>query len=159
MESGRTNRSRKGRRVAIVFATALALGACSDEPTDETPSGTVTLFLRAMERSAADPDALEDAYRLLARPTRRALADRAHAAGALGGRQFAPWEMLVAGRYRQTFNPRPGARGMAESIEGNRATVTVTSEDGDRRAEVPLVREDGAWRIVLELPPTRPQQP
>ena len=145
-------------RIAWALGLALfALAGCSDEPTDDTPTGAVRLFLQAMQRSADDPSALEDAYRLLARPARRALAERAHAAGALGGREFAASEMLVRGRFRQRFTPRPGGRGLTESIDGDRATVTVIAEDGDRRAEIPLVREDGGWRIVLELPPVRPE--
>jgi len=147
----------RGRTVGWLWGLSLLLAAgCSDAPTDETPSGTVRLFLQAMERSERDPAALEDAYRLLARPTRRALMERAHMAGSLGGREFRPWEMLVRGRYRQTFTPRRGARGMSESIDGDRATVRVTAADGERRAEVPLVREEEGWRIVIEMPPLRP---
>jgi hypothetical protein len=148
-----------GRVVGCAWALALAMGvaACSDAPSDDTPRGTVRLFLQAMERSERDPSALEDAYRLLARPTRRALMERAHMAGSLGGREFQPWEMLVRGRYRQTFTPRRGGRGMRESIEGDRATVTVTASDGERRAEIPLLREEDGWRIVIDMPPLRPE--
>lgn len=133
------------------MAAALALAACSDEPTDATPSGAVRLFLAAMERSEHDPDARREAFELLARPTRRALAERAHTAGTIGGRDFHPWEMLVRGRYRQTFTPRRGGRGMEEAIDGDTATVTVTSDNGARTARVPLVWEEDGWRIVIEL--------
>ena len=63
--------------------------------------------------------------------------------------------MLVRGRFRRTFAVREGGRGMEESIDGENATVTVRSEDGSRSARVPLVLEDGHWRIVIEIPPAR----
>lgn len=147
------------RTVAIVALLALALGlplaGCTEAPTDETPSGTVRLFLAALQRSERDPAALREAYRLLSASSRRALAERAHLAGSLGARELEPWEMIVAGRSRETFAPARGSRGMRESIDREHATVTVRSQDGDRTAEVALVRERGRWRIVMELPPTR----
>lgn len=134
---------------------ALIIASCSSAPSDTTPSGTVRLFLDAMERSNGDPEALGEAYALLSAPTRRALAERAHFANALGGRRFEAWEMLVQGRFRLNFAPARGSAGMRERIEGEQARVTVTSADGSRRAEIPLVREDGRWRIALSIPPTR----
>ena len=143
------------RPLAILALVALALGGCTKAPSDATPSGAVRLFLAALQRSERDPGALEDAYRLLSSPSRRALTERAHLAGSLGARDLEPWEMIVAGRSRATFAPARGARGMRESIQGERATVTVQSQDGERTAEVALVRERGRWRIVMELPPPR----
>ncbi len=134
------------------FALALVLASgCSDVPSDETPRGALRLFLAAMERSAHDPEALRDAYALLSAPTRRALAERAHDAETLGADGLEPWQMLVRGRYRQTFTPAAGGRGMREEVDGDHARVTVTSQDGSRHAEVPLVLEDGRWRIVLPI--------
>lgn len=138
------------RRLAIPIA--LFAAACSEAPSDETPSGTVELFLDALDRSEHDERALREAYVLLAASTRRALMERARLAGSLGGREFQPWEMLVRGRSRLAFTPRGGSAGMRESIEGERATVTVTDEDDEHTARVPLVREDGRWRIVIDLP-------
>ena len=140
-------------RQLLCLVALLAIG-CSEVPSDETPSGTVALFLDAMDRAERDESALRDAYVLLAAPTRRALAERAHLAGSLGGREFAPWEMIVRGRYRRSFAPREDAAGMREAIDGERATVTVTGEDG-QSARVPLVREDGRWRIVIDVPAAR----
>ncbi len=135
----------------IVLALLLVLG-CSSEPTDETPSGAVKLFLEAMTRSEWDESALRDAYALLSREARDSLADRARTATALAGRPFEPWQMLAQGRFHLRFSPRP-THGMHEEIEGNRGTVIVTGGRDDERAEVPLVQEDGVWRIVLSLPP------
>jgi hypothetical protein len=139
-----------GRALSILIA--LAAIACSDVPTDETPRGAVRLFLSAMERSEHDDEALREAYALLSAPTRRDLQERAHLATSFGADQLEPWEMLVRGGFRQTFTPAPGSRGMRERIDGAEATVVVRNEAGDRRAEVPLVRESGRWRVVLTLP-------
>ncbi len=136
--------------VGLVLVTG-----CSDVPTDETPRGTVRLFLSAMARTEEDPRALQEAYRLLARPSRRALVQRARLAESLGANRIEPWDMLVRGRSRPTFTPAPGSRGMREHIDGDTATVTVTNEEGSRRAEVPLVRENGRWRVVLDIPAVR----
>ena len=143
-------------RAALIawIATTLLIG-CADLPSDETPSGAVRLFLDAMDRSDREPEALREAYALLAAPSRRALQERAHLAASLGGREFQPWEMLVQGRYRQSFQVHEGSSGMRERIEGERATVTVRSDDGERSAEVPLVLEEGRWRVLVEIPPAR----
>jgi len=129
--------------------------ACSSAPSDETPEGAVRLFLDAMERSEREPEALREAYALLAGPSRLALLERAHLAGSLGGRQFDPWEMIVRGRSRRSFAIREGVSGMRASIDGDEATVTVSEDDGEQRARIPLLREDGRWRVLIDIPPAR----
>lgn len=137
-------------RIGVVFVALLS--GCSSEPTDQTPEGAVELFLTAMRETAGDPTAQARAYRLLARPARRALAKRAQRAGELAGRDFAPEAMLVAGRLRLRF--RPGMRMRAE-VDGSRGVVVLSGRD-ERTARVPVVREEGAWRIVLDVPPITP---
>jgi hypothetical protein len=155
------------RRLVVVtslLAVALAT-ACSPAPPDETPTGALRLFLRAMERTGTDPAALEEAYALLDVRARQALEQRARDASALAnGREFAPWEMLAQGRYRVRFGYAEYGS-MREHIDGERATVTVVGTNGRDRAEVPLVRETGHWRVVLDVPTaaphpdTRPEPP
>jgi len=137
----------------------LALLGCTEAPSDDTPSGAVRLFLESMARAEHDPSAVEDAYALLAEDSRRALAERAHLASSLGGRPMEPWDMIARGRFRQTFAPARGSRGMRETVEGNEATVVVENEERDRRAEIQLVREEEGWRVVLDLPPAREATP
>ena len=138
----------------ILLALLVAAASCSDVASDETPIGAVRLFLDAMQRAQLDPAAVREAYALLASPTRRALMERAHLAGSLGGREFQPWEMLVRGRYRQTYPVRDGS-GMRESIQGSNATVTVREENGSRSSTIALRLEDGHWRLVIDVPPPR----
>ena len=63
--------------------------------------------------------------------------------------------MIARGRYRQSFAPAAGARGMRETIDGERATVRVQGGSPEQRADVPLVREGGRWRLVIDIPPVR----
>ncbi|MCC7535414.1 MAG: hypothetical protein IT379_04350 [Deltaproteobacteria bacterium] len=140
---------RQGRGGLKAIALVALLVGCSSDPTDQTPEGAVELFLTAMRETAADPSAQARAYRLLARPARRALYARARRAGELAGRDFAPEAMLVAGRLRLRF--RPGVRMRAE-VNGTSGVVVLTGQDG-RVARVPVVREEAGWRIVLDVPP------
>jgi hypothetical protein len=61
-----------------------------------------------------------------------------------------PWQMLAQGRFRLRFSPA-SRRGMKETIKGDQATVTVTGNGPGERADVPLVRENGQWRLQLVL--------
>lgn len=148
------------RRVALacLAAGALACGstACSSTPSDETPSGALQMFLDAMLRSDWDQSALREAHELLSPDAREALQQRAAMANALSGRALEPWQMLTQGRFRLRFAPR-AEQGMVERIDGDRAVVIVTGSRDGERAEVPMVLEDGAWRVDLQIPPMRRQ--
>lgn len=142
------------RRCALgaLIVLVVSTGACSPAPSDETPTGALRMFLRAMELAGSDPAALREAFGLLDASARQALEQRALDASALAnGRVFEAWEMLAQGRYRVRFaHAEYGS--MRERIDGERATVTVLGTDGTSRAEVPLVREAGHWRVVLVIP-------
>ncbi len=132
---------------------ALALASCGGTPTDGTPVGAVRLFVEAMERSAEDRRGLEDAYHLLAEPTRERLVARARMTAALGAAEREPWEMLVEGTAHPRFAPRPGGyREHIDPSDVDRATVTVSGSEPGQVAEIPVVREDDGWRIELEVP-------
>ena len=137
------------RGVVASSVLVLVLGCGAQAP--DTPAETVRVFLDAMDQSANDAGRLADAYRLLDSHGREELRARAHKAETLTGRAFEPWEMLAQGRFRLRF--APAARGgMRERIRGATAVVVVTGAEGDR-AEVPLVREEGQWRVRLSIPP------
>ena len=135
-------------RSAIVPFLLLALGCGADG--SETPADTVQSFLDAMDRSANDGRRLADAYALLDVQAQDELRQRARKAETLTGRAFEPWEMLAQGRFRLRFAPATRG-GMRERLDGEEAIVTVTGSDGER-ADVPLVREDGRWRIRMLIP-------
>lgn len=137
---------------AVSFA-AFAVG-CGEERQDATPEGALTGFLDAIERSGDSRGALEQAYGLIDASAQERLVDRARSATALGARELNPWELLVEGRALLRFHPRRGG-GMRSQVTGDRAVVTVVGEDGDERAEVPMVRQADGWRVVLEVPEFR----
>lgn len=146
-------------RCFAVGFLVLALGACAEPGPEESPRATVRLFLEAMGRSNRDPNAVREAYALLSRETRRSLQARAHVAVQVGAAQLEPWEMIARSRYRQSFTLAAGERAMEAAIDGDEAVVTVHGADGTRSAEVPLVFEDGHWRIVIDMPPPRRSAP
>jgi hypothetical protein len=137
----------------LCFALAVAsLAGCSSSPgpaAQRSPSEVLRQFLAAMDQSAGDDRALRTAYELLASPAQKALEARAARVKSLAGQSLEPWQMLAQGRFRLRFSPAP--RGMKETIDGDRATVTVTGSGPEERAEVPLVREAGQWRLSLVL--------
>ena len=120
----------------------------------DDPVSTVRSFLELMERSTTDDDALEDAYALLDRAAQQGLRTRADRARSLSGRAFEPWQMIAQGRFRLRFAPvSPG--GLRARVQGERAVVVATGANAGERAEIPLVRQDGRWRLELTLPPQR----
>jgi hypothetical protein len=139
---------------AWLLLFALLLPACGRPELDDDPVTTVRSFLDLMERSGADEAALSEAYTLLDRSAQQALRARAERARSLSGRSFEPWQMLAQGRFRLRFAlVSPG--GLRARVQGARATVVATGQRPGERAEIPLVREGDAWRIVLSLPPLR----
>jgi hypothetical protein len=139
---------------SAVLACSLALAACGRAGRDDSPIATVRHFLEVMDRSADEDDALAEAYRLLDDSAQGALAQRALRTGMLSGRDYQPWQMLAPGRFALHFAPAsPG--GMHERVNGDTAVVTVTGDKPGQRAEVPLVRQHGKWRIKLVIPPMR----
>jgi len=144
---------RNARAVLWVAATLGFAGACEEPAPDETPEAAVRAFVDAMVRSRNDRSALREAYELLDRPARRALARRAEEASALAGRRHHPWDMLPQGRFRLRFIPLPPPAGyVLVEEEADRAVVRVVGEDG-ATATIPLVAEDALWRLHLALPP------
>jgi hypothetical protein len=137
--------------LVMTLACVLLLSACSSVPTDAEPAGALELFLEAMGEAEDDPAARARAFGLLSSETRRSFARRARLAGALSARRFEPWEMIVEGRYRLRFLPRE-SRGFEERIQGDRAIVIVHGARRSERAEVPMVREHGKWRVHLQVP-------
>lgn len=146
--------------VGLALGWALLLSGCTRELDDSSPEGAAALFIDALARgSEGDPEAREEAFRLLDERSRRLLGERARSTTALGAREYAPWEMLVEGRARLRFTPRRGSGvRVSEDGEDGRATVLVTGEDESQRAEIPMVLEEDGWRVVLGVPELRSRE-
>lgn len=132
----------------LLFAT---LVGCEEEASDGEPERVVSEFIQRMQRVHGERKAARAAYDLLWGDARRNLAERAKRASDVAGREIAPEEMLPPSRFSLHHKPRH----FEMRIDGDWAEVAVTGEDGavDR---VKCVREDGKWRVVLELPPLPP---
>lgn len=131
-----------------VFALLIAAGC--EQKIDETPEDALTTWVTAMNASRNDPSARERAYTMLSSRAKEQLAQRAAVAIQLSGRDIKPWEILAPGRFALRF-AFDRAR-LRSQVDGTNATVTARGP-GTEVAEVPMVLENGHWRVALELPP------
>ena len=141
-----------GRALWLVATPFVAtLVGCEEEASDGEPERVVSEFILRMQRVHGVRKAARAAYDLLWNDARRNLAERAKRASDVAGREIAPEEMLPPSRFSLHHKPRH----FEMRVDGDWAEVAVTGEDGavDR---VKCVREDGKWRVVLELPPLPP---
>ncbi len=130
---------------------ALTLLVCAEDGSDSEPDRLVAEFIGRMQRVHGERKAARAAYDLLWSDARRNLAERAKRASDVAGREIAPEEMLPPSRFSLHHKPRR----YEAHVDGDWAEVSVSSDSGsvDR---VKCVREDGKWRVVLELPPLAP---
>ncbi len=138
-----------GRILALAVVLLACFGAACGPSRDESPEDALASWVAAMSASRADPANRRRAFELLSERARDNLARRAALAAQLSGREVKPWEMLAPGRFalRLAFD-----RGQLRArIDGERATVTARGSRTEV-AEVPLVREQGRWRVDLALP-------
>lgn len=137
-----------------VFALFLLLVGCENEQVDLRPDRVVEEFIHRMRRVHGDPKAARAAYELLWGEARDNLAERAKRTSAVAGREVAPEEMLAPTRFALKVDPKR----YTARIAGDWAIVTVSGGDGAAAVsyDVRCVREDGRWRVVLEIPPLTP---
>ncbi len=129
--------------------------ACHREAVDEAPDHLVQEFIERTKSVYGDPKGARGAFELLWSTAQKNLTERAARASALANRKVAPEEMLALTKFSLRFVPRK----YSAAIQGDIAVVAVSGENqsGDR-ADVRCVREQGRWRIVLDLPPLAPIQ-
>lgn len=152
MADGRADLTRRelhGCLVAgLLFTLGLATG-CETEANDSTPERVVQEFIDRMQRVHGDSHAARLAYELLWSDARRNLAERAKRASAVAGREIAPEEMIAPSHFSLAYRPKK----LVPRVDGDWAEVTVMGEPSSAPHVVKCVREDGHWRVVLELPP------
>src|SRR5450432_1719125 len=142
-------------RAVLLFVVGIGALACEPEAKDSTPERVVQEFMDRMQRVHGDPHAARLAYELLWVDARRNLAERAKRASAVAGREVAPEEMLAPSHFSLAYRPKK----LSARTDGDWSEVTVTGEANSTQPHVvKCVREDGRWRVVLELPLLPPIQ-
>jgi hypothetical protein len=134
-------------RARPLLAVALALALLPACRRTDGPAETYRRFA-----SAARGGDAELAWSLLSADTRSALDARARAAAA----HAPPGVVPVTGKdlVLGDFSIRaPRIRSATVLRESRDAAVVAVEDESGARAEVSLVREAGAWRVVVPLPP------
>ncbi len=140
---------------AGLLGLCLLPAACEAEANDSTPERVVQEFMDRMQRVHGDAHAARLAYELLWADARRNLAERAKRASAVAGREIAPEEMIAPSHFSLAYRPKK----LSARADGDWAEVTVLGESNATSPRtVKCVREDGHWRVVLELPLMPPIQ-
>lgn len=143
--------SRRHALGALGASALVPLLGCEEEGSDSEPDRLVAEFIARMQRVHGERKAARAAYDVLWSDARRNLAERAKRASDVAGREIAPEEMLPPSRFSLQRKPRH----YEARVDGDWAEVSITS-DGGGVDRVKCVREDGKWRVVLELPPLAP---
>lgn len=131
------------RSAAAFLLACLAFAGCA-KPTDD-PAKTFRLFVERVQGGDTD-----GAWDLLSRDTRGALTDLvARRSAASGGAIPADPKQAVFGSATLA---RPIATVEVQEAGESRAVLRVTHPGGESQ-EVTMVREEGGWRLDLEVPP------
>ncbi len=136
--------------MALLFTPLSA--ACERRAIDSEPELVVRAFIERMKSVHGDPEHASAALDLVWARGRESLEERARRASAASGRTVTAAEMLVPSRFSLRFEPE---RFSTES-RGAWSRVTVFGPQPGQLAEVPCVKEDGAWRVAIEFPALPP---
>lgn len=122
----------------ILLSTAIACGGGLSGPaaTTDTPSGTITLFVRAIEKGD-----IETYVNLLPAADRR----KVEVAREAMGSQYDETLKSALGGMKRTIG---GGEVVGEEINGERATVTLKLSSGVE-AGWDCVKEDDGWKVAM----------
>ena len=147
VSGGRAGRAWLGLALALALASA-----CAQHSEDGSPERAVQELVERMQSVHGDVQKAKAAFDLLAADARGKLTERAERASAAVGRVVRPEEMLAPSRFFLSFQPRTWS-----SREGpGWAIVTVEGESSRERREIRCLRENGEWKVVLDLPELPP---
>lgn len=142
----------RGALLSVVCLWLALTSACAQRSEEGSPERAVQELVERMQRVHGDVQKAKAAYDLLALDARTKLAERAERASAAVGRVVRPEEMLAPSRFFLSFQPRAWA-----SRQGpDWAIVTVEGESPRERHEIRCLRENGEWKVVLDLPELPP---
>jgi hypothetical protein len=142
-------------RLVVLLLVMVGISACRREAVDEDPERLVQEFIERTKSVYGDPRIARGAFEFLWSTAQKNLTERAARASALANRKVAPEEMLALTKFSLRFVPRK----YSAVVQGDNAAVTVSGDSQPTdRAEVRCIREQGRWRVVLDLPPLAPIQ-
>jgi hypothetical protein len=124
--------------VITILLFAIFISGCGDGIFQ--PARTPTDTLRALNEATKKKDA-EAIKKLLSKGT-LVLIEKSAAT------QKTTSDDLLTRDANSTFRELPEIRG--EKIEGDTASVEVKSEIGNENEKIPLVKEDGEWKVALD---------
>lgn len=146
-------RSRACARRAWLAAGLLAISsACAQRSEEDSPERVAQEFIDRMQRVHGDPQKSKAAFELLAAEARANLTERAERASAAVGRVVKPEEMLAPSRFYLSFQPRSWSTEQGAGW----AVVTVVGESSGEQKQIRCLREDGEWKVVVDLPELPP---
>ncbi len=139
----------------LALAALVGSTACRREAVDEDPERLVREFIDRAKSVYSDPKMARSAFDSLWSSAQKNLTERATRASALASRKVAPEEMLALTRFSLRFIPQR----YSATVQGDIAVVSLQGDTHLKdRADVRCIREQGRWRIVVELPPLSPIQ-
>ena len=133
--------------IVVCFCLVATLWSCGSQTPGDSPESAVRGFLEAMERSAWDAQAREEAFELIDLASQRELRARARRVESLGRGGIEPWEMFAQGTFR--------VRGTIRALHLDGDVVTVVGADG-AETTIPVLFEEERWRVVLFEPEAIP---
>ncbi len=140
-------------RKVLWLVSALLVAGCARRPIDATPEGATRELLDRLEHAQGTIEEARAAMALLASPTRKNLTERARRASGAIGAPMAPEQMLAPGFFFPRFRPRS----ISSRIQGEQALVHVVGiDESSEVADIPCLKENGRWRVLLQLPPLPP---
>lgn len=129
----------------------LWLSGCREKQKAPGPDDVVANFVSAMSRAHGAPESGQRVVELLWEPARENLEERAERASALSGRELEAGELIAPSWFSLHVVPEK----YESRIEGQWAEVTVIGTRGER-VKTRCRKEDGEWKVALELPPLPP---
>jgi hypothetical protein len=141
-------------RLLLVLAAVQPFAGCAQRSEEDSPERSVQEFVDRMQRVHGDVQKSKAAYDLLASQAQANLKERAQRASAAAGRVVRPEEMLAPSRFYLAFQPRSWSTELGPGW----AVVTAEGESPRERHAIRCVREDGRWKVVIDLPDLPPTE-
>lgn len=141
-------RRKKLSALSLAFS-ACFMFACDYEERPKSPEMAVKTWLNTLNEAKTDSEAPKKIYALLSSHSKKNLQEQAALAAKLQGIKLQPWEFLAVSMMHPKFAPKR-IHAVESNAEGT--YVSVLGEKEGEEASIRLSKEDGIYRIDLDLP-------